>query len=319
MAPGDYIVTALFTPADLVDYTGSSSTAAFTISKEDANLTYTGQRVLYTSSPSTSSITAPLTFTVEDSSAVPTTASVYDLNPGDIRNARFNILVDGVATAACSNLQPSLVTANSQVGTIGCNYLFSISGGHSGITPTITVLPDTASYYAPSSGDSTFTIVVSLLNPTNFLTGDGAFSNGGSAGTYAADAGTDTNFSLSVKYNKGKGSVQGNGSFTFSSHGHLYQINMDSILSLGITMTAQGGYGAIIAQADLQDVTDAQHPVPVEGNDSLTVIFHDNGSPGKNDTMAISVYSGSILRFASNWNGTSTAEQILHEGNLTVH
>ena len=264
-------------------------------------------------------MTAPLTFTVQDSNAVPNTSPVYDVNPGDIRNARFKILVDGVATPGCSNLQPSLVTADTRVGTIGCTYTFSFSNGQTGATPTITVVPDTNSYYSASSGDNDFSISVNLPSQTNFITGGGYVVNNASAGSYAGNAGLNTNFGFNVKYNKGGSNLQGNVNLLVRSNGRIYQIKSTSISSLGVTDTSQGGYGFFIAKANIQDVTDPLNPISIEGDDSLTISFHDNGTPGTNDTIAVSVYKGGILRFASAWNGTATVEQNLGGGNLAAH
>ena len=45
----------------------------------------------------------------------------------------------------------------------------------------------------------------------------------------------------------------------------------------------------------------------------------DNGEPGKNDTIGITVWNKSGgLWYASNWSGTKTVEQILGGGNLVV-
>jgi len=312
-------VTAIFTPADVVDYTGSSAAANLPITQEDASITYTGLYMLFTSSTSSYSVTAPLTFTVQDSNAVLSTSSIYDVNPGDIRNGRFKVLVDGVQTPACSNLQPTLVNASdTRVGIIECNYTFSFSSNQTGITPTITVLPDNGSYYAPTAGDNDLSIAVNLPNQTNFISGGGFLVNTASVGTYAADAGQKTHFSFNVKYNKGGTNLQGNANIILNSNGRTYQIKATSMTSLGVTDTAQGGYGSFLSKANLQDITDPANPISIEGNDSLTITFHDNGNPGSGDTIGISLYKGSTLRFSSNWNGTATVEQNLGGGDLSA-
>lgn len=89
--------------------------------------------------------------------------------------------------------------------------------------------------------------------------------------------------------------------------------------SLGVTDTSQGGFGTFLSKANIQDLTNPVNPVSIEGNDTLTIAFHDNGAPGANDTISISVYNGGILRFASNWSGTSTVEQNLGGGDLVAH
>ena len=89
--------------------------------------------------------------------------------------------------------------------------------------------------------------------------------------------------------------------------------------SLGVTDTSVGGYGTFIGKANIQDVTNEASPISIEGGDSLTITFHDNGEPGTGDTISIAVYNGSTLRFSSNWNGTKTIEQNLGGGDLAAH
>lgn len=88
--------------------------------------------------------------------------------------------------------------------------------------------------------------------------------------------------------------------------------------SLGIIDTAQGGYGGLLATASITDITNPLNPVPVEANDALIITFHDNGSPGNNDTLGVSLYNGQTLRYSSTWNGTATIEQNLGGGNLSA-
>jgi hypothetical protein len=318
MAPGSRTITGVFTPTDSVNFTGGAANVALAISQEDSNLTYSGLYLLYTSSPTTHSVTVPLTFTVQDSNAVPASMSIYDLSPGDIRNARYKILVDGVATPSCGNLQPALVTSDARVGTIGCSYTFSIPNNAVAITPTITVAADSGSYYAARAGDSGFTISVNLPSQTHFITGGGYIVNVASAGSYAGDAGAKTNFGFNVKYNGSGTNLQGHVNIIVRSHGQLYQIKSNSIGSLGVTDTDEGGYGSFLSKATIQDITDPANPISIEGNDSLTITFHDKGSPGTNDTISISVYNGGTLRFAADWDGTQSVEQSPSGGNLAV-
>ncbi|HET7081541.1 MAG TPA: hypothetical protein VFM49_29285, partial [Chloroflexia bacterium] len=73
-------------------------------------------------------------------------------------------------------------------------------------------------------------------------------------------------------------------------------------------------------KANIQDITDPQNPVTVEGNASLQLTMTDRGEPGANDTLAITVWNrNGALWYASNWNGTRTVEQVLGGGNLAVH
>lgn len=64
----------------------------------------------------------------------------------------------------------------------------------------------------------------------------------------------------------------------------------------------------------------ASKPVSVDGNATLQVKMTDMGEPGSSDKIAITVWDkDGGLWFASNWNGTTTVEQVLGGGNLKVH
>jgi hypothetical protein len=45
----------------------------------------------------------------------------------------------------------------------------------------------------------------------------------------------------------------------------------------------------------------------------------DNGSPGANDTIGITLWDGNNLLFSSEWNGAKTLEKQIDGGNLVVH
>ena len=57
----------------------------------------------------------------------------------------------------------------------------------------------------------------------------------------------------------------------------------------------------------------------IGGGWSLQMSMTDKGEPGKDDTIAVTLWNGSTLVFSSNWNGAKTVEQILGGGNLVVH
>ena len=52
----------------------------------------------------------------------------------------------------------------------------------------------------------------------------------------------------------------------------------------------------------------------------MIVKMTDQGEPGSTDTFAITLYdSSNNVLFASNWDGTTTVEQVLGGGNVVVH
>jgi hypothetical protein len=55
------------------------------------------------------------------------------------------------------------------------------------------------------------------------------------------------------------------------------------------------------------------------GGLSLQMTMTDKGEPGKDDTIALTLWNGSTLVFSSNWVSAKTLEQIVGGGNLVVH
>jgi hypothetical protein len=246
-------------------------------------------------------------------------SSIYDPYPGDVRNARFEILVDGTATPACSNLQPSLITtSDTRFATVGCDFTFAIPAGQTSYTPSITVIADSESFYAPRAGDTVFPISVAVPSQKASFTGGGFFVNTAPSGTYAGAVGMKTNFGFNAKYNADTFDLQGEVNVIVRARGHVYQIDSTSLSSLSIPGAGPESYGALIARANVLDITDPANAIPLDTDDSLQITFHDNGTPGTNDTIGISVYRAGGLRFASDWNGTDTTEKLLGGGNLSI-
>jgi hypothetical protein len=57
----------------------------------------------------------------------------------------------------------------------------------------------------------------------------------------------------------------------------------------------------------------------VAGGLTLTATVTDRGSPGRDDTVGVTLWRGGELLFSSDWSGAGTAEARLVGGNLTVH
>ena len=56
------------------------------------------------------------------------------------------------------------------------------------------------------------------------------------------------------------------------------------------------------------------------GNATIQVNMTDNGEPGTNDTIGITIWNKSGgLDFSNNWNGAQTVQQKLNGGDLVVH
>jgi hypothetical protein len=310
-APGIYPVTVT-----AGDDTGGSTPTKFTIvvTQEDAQATYSGDMLAFTPVGGNSA-SVNLRATVLDSSLVP---SFADTQPGDIRNA--SVTFKEGATTLCGPLAVSLLNGATTSGTASCTANLAV-GAH-----TITVIVE--NYYT-----GIISSVVEVAQPNgSFITGGGYLVESKSAGLYAADPDSRTNFGFNVNYKNLK-NLQGHANLIFRAGGRTYQIKSTAIDSLGISFKkATGGtsctgpvsstcYGIadFRAKANLTDVTDPLAPVSLGGNLTLQITLTDRGEPGSSDTIAVTLWSGNKLLFSSSWSGAKTIEQVLGGGNLVVH
>lgn len=309
-APGSYPVTVTVTEA-----TGRHASTSFTINvtKENAEVTYTGDMLAFTS-PGGSATTVLLRTTLRDSSVVP---AFGDTEPGDIRNGTVSFR-EGTTTL-CGPLSIALLDDATTSGTASCTASLSL-GAHQ-----IDIYVD--GYY-----NGLASILVEVTEPSgSFITGGGYLVFGTSGGTYQAQSGTPTNFAFNVKYKTMK-NFQGHVNVIFQKDGRTYQIKSTAINSLGIAQkTPEGstcsdppgptcfGIADFRSKANLTDITDPLAPISLGGNLTLQVTMTDRGEPGSDDTIGITLWDGSKLLFSSEWNGAKTVEQNLGGGNLVVH
>ena len=89
--------------------------------------------------------------------------------------------------------------------------------------------------------------------------------------------------------------------------------------SLGVNPTA--GTATFISKANLTDVTNPNAPIGLGGNLKLKITMDDNGEPGVNDLIGITLRdNNNNLLYASNTIVNSqAAEMLLAGGNLVVH
>jgi hypothetical protein len=75
-----------------------------------------------------------------------------------------------------------------------------------------------------------------------------------------------------------------------------------------------------VSKANLQDVTNPNiAPIAILGGLTLQLNLTDNGEPGNNDKIGVTLWNGNTLVFSSNWVSTQTVEMLLNGGNLVVH
>jgi hypothetical protein len=254
--------------------------------------------------------------TIQDISA--TSDVTWDNYPGDIRNAKVKF-TDREGSDISGWLTPVLVNpSDPKTGVV--SYVWEVNIGTATDKEfTVGIIVD-GYYKRDNSSDNT---VVTVYKPTgDFITGGGYIINPTStAGIYAGDPGRKTNFGFNVKYNKKGTNLQGNMNYLFrrtvGGTVHTYQIKANAMTSLGVNIATQTA--VFISKANLTDITNPLTPVSLSGNLKLQVNMTDNGEPGLNDKIAISLWDGSTLWYSSNWTGTATTEMLLGGGNLVVH
>ena len=317
LAPATYLVRVTATDKD----GGSAYTdITFVIKQEDARVTYTGAVFASTSSVSTSTANVTLAATIQDITAV-TADPAFDPDAGDIRNATLTFVNRDASNAVLCTAPIGLVNASDpKTGTATCTWVANIGTGDS-VQFTVGII--VGNYYTRNA--STDNTIVTLSKPlaTEFITGGGYLTLTNSAGLKAGDAGSKNNFGFNVKYNKAGTNLQGNMNIIVRSGGRVYQIKGNAMTSLTtqpapcVSVPCAATFNG---KANIQDITDPNNPISVDGNAALQITLTDKGEPGSNDSIAITVWNKSGgLWFASKWDGAKTVEQVVAGGNLVVH
>jgi hypothetical protein len=308
-------------------YTSSSDEDNYDVVREDARITYTGAMFTSTSGTSSSAATVTLAATVQDITAVSGDLA-YDAYDGDIRNARVTFKIYNATNALVATvgpLTPGLITLGDlKTGTVTSNWNVDI-GNNNAAQYTVRMFVDNY-YVGDNSAEPT---VIDVAKPLNdFITGGGYQVLQNATGLINPQNGRKNNFGFDVKWNKSGTNLQGNiNTIVKGSDGHVYQVKGNSMTSLSIQPATSTAPGTAIfnGKASIQDVTDPNNTVSVDGGATLQVTMTDFGDPSGNnpisyDKIAITVWNkNGGLWFSSNWNGVKTDEQQIAKGNLKVN
>jgi large repetitive protein len=333
MAPGSKTVTATITGKD-PNFTVNDPTTLLTITQEDARATYTGDMLAFTSGTG-GFAKVTLRTTVQDITAVD---PALDPNAGDIQNAKVTFTATNNGTpvplTGCSDLSVALLVAgDTKTGSASCvvSDKFNAGSNSSGVEYQITTT--VSGYYTNASDTTTGPTVIEVADPTGqFITGGGYLVESKSAGSNAAANPSKMNFGFNVHYNNKGTNTQGHVNIIYRNGGRVYQIKTTAVDTFGTAYrTSTGtsctgpatatcwGIASWSSKANLTDVTNPNAPVSIGGGLSLQMSMTDKGEPGKDDTIAVTLWNGSTLVFSSNWDGAKTPEQLLGGGNLVVH
>src|SRR5262249_28728982 len=96
---------------------------------------------------------------------------------------------------------------------------------------------------------------------------------------------------------------------------HVYQFKCNSLTALNVMSST---HATFTGKASVQDITDPNNVISIDGNATLQMELYDNG-PGSTDTIGITVLNKSGgLYFSHYWNGTQTVQQTLGGGNVQI-
>jgi len=313
-APGTYNVAVVVT-----DDTAGTASTFFTIvvTEEDAEATYAGEVLAFTSSIRS---TAPvlLRATVREGAE----GSAGDTETGDIANARVTFKEGD--TILCEDVGLALLDGASAAAS--CNAPLW-PGAHK-------IDIEVGRFYRGAG-----TTIIEVSEPEgSFVSGGGAIVSGRSAGAYAADSGSLLAFALNLKY-KPRGPAakdpqlpKGHVEVLFRAGGRSYAVKSHDIALLGVSEeTASGqpchGRGPrCVGRADMRwtarllDVTKGFEPTIVASDLALQVTVTDNGDHhGSGDSIGITLWDGDRLLLSSAWTATRTLEQVLKTGKITVN
>ncbi|KRB43108.1 hypothetical protein ASD90_22290 [Terrabacter sp. Root181] len=313
---GTYPITA--TGYTSTNYSITYVGGLFTVSQEDATVTYTGDTLVSTGSTSTSSNKS-----VKLSAAV---AEAADASLGSKLGAQSVVFTvfdaNGAQKATCTSLVTVPATYTG-TGTATCNVIL----GEGNYYVDVALVAN--SYYSALHDMGAVTVV---LSGTGFTTGGGWIQE--------PTLGTKSNFGFTVKYLK-NGNIQGNSLYIYRktlgaaevanpTGGYLpagsYNWIIKSNSMTGLTQSCPSGtlIGCTATFTGKSTITAENRTTGVQyslgGNNQFQVNVKDNGEPGSSsattpDTYALRVWdsSGTIYQL-----GTPTGQLALNGGNIQV-
>ncbi|MDQ3049530.1 MAG: M12 family metallo-peptidase [Bacteroidota bacterium] len=318
MAPGMRNVSAVLTGTN-ANFSVTDPSTVLEITPEDARAYYTGTCLASTLGVNNCNAVVTLSATIKDITAVAGDPD-YDIYAGDIRNATVTFINRETNAVIAANVPMGLVDPNdATIAVATFNWNVCITGNAQTFEVGIIV----GGYYSRNSSEDN--VLVNVSKPlSNFVTGGGYIILSNSGGQIAGDAGSKSNYGFNTKFNRQGSNLQGNVNIiikkTVSGVVRTYRIKSNVFTSLGIQTETWGGKSTINSKAIAQDITDPNNTISLFGNGSMQIKFTDRGEPGTSDSIAITIWKkDGGLWYSSNWNSTTTVEQVIAGGNLKIN
>ena len=213
---------------------------------------------------------------------------------------------------------PGLVTASdTETATVTCDWTTDLAGTTS---RQFTVGIRVGGRYVRDASGEDAVVTVSKPVASSTASGKGTLLGSASSGQYPGDAGKkiDVDFSAGVTASK----LQGDFKAVVRNGTRVYEITSTAVTSVAIRRaptSVSPATATLTGTASIQDVTNPKKPLPVAAGAAFGATMTDLPLQSQKDTIAITVYNrpGGLL-FSSNWGATSTLEQALADGKLTV-
>ena len=268
------------------NYKFAYNSANLTIAAEDATFTYTGGSLFATASPTASVTVSALVTPAAD-------PSIDKLSMAKVKFVLYNSNGAWVGTYAASVSLGGVAT-------------YTLSLGPDSYT--VTVLPDTGSYYlaSPETG------VVTVYQPGQSVTGGGWINDPYPGVSLANKHG---NFGFNVRYDK-NGNLKGQAVFVYrGADGYTYMFKSNAWQG-GFFALPDTQHASFSGKCNMQLMDAAGNFITSVGNLTCRVDMTDLGEPGSSDRYAFTATNGSggIVHQA----GNVGSQVLLGGGNIKI-
>lgn len=311
VAPGDYRFRV-----EVEDATASTDEAEFgiTVLPEDARSVFGGTLFQGTASPTSGTTVLALRATVWDLSTLPVGDPEHDPYPAEIRNATASFVDRNTGSVIAANLPVQVPDPTAPtVGVVSFDWPVDIGTADS---KSYAIGVIVGGWFERDSREDDVLVTVSRPSASDMVTGGGFLVLSGSQGIVPGTPGSKLDFGFNAKFIQGGKTLQGSVDLTLRDGGRVYQIKSSAVTSLAV----QGNRSVFTANGVISDITGPGKGITVEDQATLQVLLTDRGEPGRDDSLAVTVWDrNDAMWFSSHWNGHRTVEQTIGGGNLKIH